>query len=196
LDKIKSCQHIPPSAKETLEKLASLFGPDDIYPMLASVNPTVHPLPKGYDKRSAANPGDITIFRDEAIKDYLVDYHSATWKGQLDLSDLNTHAIVVDLYNLESELAEPKLFKYDARENAKKLMNWVDEAKRTIELDQMRARAAAGTAELDELLILRMKDGEWPVVTMASERPCNADSEVDTSKPDWLAVYIDNYVIT
>jgi hypothetical protein len=48
------------------------------------------------------------------------------------------------------------------------------------------------------LLILFMKDGKWPVVTEASERPCNADSyqEVDTSKPDWLAVYIDNYVIT
>jgi hypothetical protein len=164
--------------------------------MLASVNPTVHHLPKGYDKRSHANPGDITIFRDEAIKDYLVDYHEATWKGQLDLSDLNTHAILVELYTLESELAEPKLFKYEAREIAKKLMNWVGEAKRTIELDQMRARAAAGTAELDELFILYMRDGQWPVVTWASEGPCNADREVDTSKADWLAVYIDNYVIT
>jgi hypothetical protein len=48
----------------------------------------------------------------------------------------------------------------------------------------MRARAAAGTADIDELVILRINDGEWPVGTWASERPCNADGEVDASKLD------------
>ena len=104
--------------------------------MFKSVNPSLYPLPQDYDVTRFAAPDAHTIFRDEGIKDYLVDYHSAEWKGQLDLCDLKLKDIRFELDHIESELVDPKLFKYEAREIAKKLMEWVIEAKTTIALDQ------------------------------------------------------------
>jgi hypothetical protein len=61
--------------------------------MFQSVNPDLYPFPKGGDDDDLDAPDAHTIFRDQAIKDYLVDYHNAEWKGQLDLCDLKIDRI-------------------------------------------------------------------------------------------------------
>jgi hypothetical protein len=127
--------------------------------MFKSVNPKLYPLPKDYDESSFAAPDAHTIFRDEGIKDNLVDYHDAEWKGQLDLCDLKIDRIRYRLNDIESELVDPKSFKYEAREIAKKMMEWVIEAKTTIALDRWRAGLAGSELRSS---IPPFGDSEWP----------------------------------
>ena len=148
-------------------KLANSFSGNDLLPMFKSVNPNLYPLPKDYVEYSLAAPDAHTIFRDEGIKDYLVDYHSAEWKGQLDLCDLNINRVRYTLNHIESELVDPKSFKYEAREIAKKLMEWVVEAKTTIALDQWRTQIARWGWTREDSSIPRFGDSEWPLARVS-----------------------------
>jgi hypothetical protein len=119
-----------------------------------TVNKQGHPI-------SDANSNDLFIqsdtspdFEDEAIKDYLVDYHKCAKKGRLDLSDISVNAIQRACSSLESEVSNRRLFKHQGRETAKEMMKWVVEMGKS----KKRAQARQMKAMMGRIMYLDMPE--------------------------------------